>query len=114
MGSDLQEKWNPLSRARFDEILADEVASLPPDALKMYERYATGVMEHPCNRGKQYGVESVFVVARADSRMLLFDDAEDEFAIGVPRDDGVLTDWSLYGELVFAIRNLKADTPPSS
>ena len=89
MGSDSQEK-NPLNRARFDEILRDEVASLPPDALKIYEGYAIGVVEQPCDRGEQYGVESVFVVARAGSRLLLFDDAEDEFGIGVPGDDGVL------------------------
>ncbi len=114
MGSDSKDEWTPLPRSRFDEILGDEVANLPPDALKVYEGYATGVVKQLCDRGEQYGIEQVFVVARAGARLLLFDDSEDEFGIGVPDHDGVLRNWDLYGELVFALRNLKGDSPSGS
>ena len=106
----MSEMWNPLSRPRFEKILTEEVASLPPDARNIYEGNAIGVVEQPCYRSEQYGIEHVFVVARAGARLLLFDDVEDEFAIGVPDTDGVLRNWGLYGELVFALRNLSSDS----
>lgn len=114
MATDSKSDWSPLSRLQFDEILAEEVTGLPPDARKIYEDNAISVAEHACDRGEQYGIEHVFVVARAGPRLLLFDDVEDEFAIGEPDNDGVLRDWGLYGELVFALRNLCPDNPPSS
>ena len=106
MAIDSKEKWNPLSRTRFDEILAAEVASLPQDALKTYESHRIDVVKQTCHRSEQYGIEHVFVVARAGVRLLLFDDAEDEFAVGEVDTDGVLRKWDLYSELVFALRNL--------
>jgi len=106
--------WNPLPRLRFNEILADEVANLPPDALKIYRDHATTVVEQPCYRSEQYGVERVFVVATIGPRLLLFDEVEDEFAIGVVDSDGILRSWNLYGELVFALRNLAPVAPSPS
>jgi len=106
MATDSKEKWNPLSRTRFEEILEGAVASLPADALKIYEDHGIGVVGQPCYRSEQHSIEHVSVVARANSRLLLFDDTEDEFAIGEPDADGVLRRWDLYGELVFALRNL--------
>ena len=41
MATDSKEKWNPLTRERFDEIPAEEMASLLPDALNIYEEHAT-------------------------------------------------------------------------
>jgi hypothetical protein len=110
MNADSNERWNPLSRARFDEILQEEVASLPPDARELFRACATAVQQQPCYRSDTYGREQVFVVARDGGRLPLFDDAEDEFAIGVPDGDGVLRNWDLYGELGFALRSLKADS----
>ena len=48
----------------------------------------------------------MLVVARDGHRLLFFDDVEDEFAIGVPDQDGILgpEHWGLYGELVYALR----------
>ena len=114
MGTDSKNEWSPLSRPRFDEILAEEVTGLPPDARKIYEDNAVSVVEQPCYRSEQYGIERVFVVARAGARLLLFDDVEDEFGIGEPDNGGVLRDWHLYGELVFALRNLGPGSPANS
>ena len=114
MDSDSTEKWNHLSRARFDEILKQEIANLPADALGIYQTCTSEVLDQPCCRDAAYGIEHVFVVARDGARLLLFDDAEDEFGIGVADTDGVLRTWDLYGELMFALRNLKAARPPQS
>jgi len=86
---DSKEKENPLSRARFDEILAEEVASLPPDASKIFADDGVGVAEQPRHRGERYGIELDFVVARAGARLLLFDNAQDDFAVGELDTGGV-------------------------
>ena len=101
--------WNPLSRMQLDEMLSLELASLPPDAIEIYKRCAIDVVQQPCFRRTEYAVERVFVIARDGRRLLFFDDVEDEFAIGVPDDDGILREekWGLYGELVHALRGLK-------
>ena len=36
--------------------------------------------------------------------ILIFDDVEDEFAIGAADDDGILRKWCLCGDLVDALR----------
>ena len=38
--------------------------------------------EKPSFRSEQYAIERVIVVARSGNRLLIFDDVEDEFAIG--------------------------------
>jgi hypothetical protein len=85
---------------------------LPPEALKIYEAYARGIVEQPCYRSGQYGIERVFVVARHGARVLLFDDVEDKFAVGVSDSDGVLREWGLYGPLLVAVRGLTEELPP--
>lgn len=86
--------WTPISRERFENILRDEVAGLPSDALRMYQASVIPIAEYPCFRTEQYGNESVFVVARSGEQVILFDDVEDEFGIGRPNDEGVLREWS--------------------
>ena len=81
------------------------MAGLPPDALKTCKDPGIDVVEQACHRSEQHGIEHIFVVARAGVRLLLSDDAEDEFAVGEVDADGVLRKWDLYGELVFALRN---------
>ena len=112
MNPDSRHDWQPLSRAGFEDVLKQEVTQLTPEALKIYEAYASGIVEQPCYRSGQYGIERVFVVARHGERLLLFDDVEDEFAVGVPDSDGVLRDWGLYGPLLVAVRGLAEELPP--
>ena len=100
----LNDDWKPISRADLDSRLKSEVAALPPDALRTYKEHAVAIVEQPCFRSEQYGPERVFVVARSDARLMVFDDVEDEFAIGVPDEDGILRTWGLYGDLVDALR----------
>ena len=66
------------------------MAGLPPDALKTCKDPGIDVVEQACHRSEQHGIEHIFVVARAGVRLLLSDDAEDEFAVGEVDADGVL------------------------
>ncbi len=108
MNTDSANDWEPLSRAQFEDILNEEVAQLPADTLAMYDTYGIGIEERPCYRSEPYGVERVFVVARAGEQLLLLDDVEDEFSIGAPDSDGVLRHWGLCGTLNTAIRLLQS------
>ena len=71
----------------------------------MYETHAIPLLEQPCSRSESYGEKKLFVFARDGKRLLLLDDVEEEFGIGVPDADGVLRQWNLYGPLSVALRN---------
>jgi hypothetical protein len=100
------DEWEPISRAGLESRLNAEIATLPPGLLNTYRTHATTIAGLPCFRSEQYGTEHVFVVARSGRRLLIFDDVEDEFAIGAVDEDGVMRDWGLYGDLIDALRAL--------
>lgn len=102
----LNDDWEPISRPELENRLKTEVAALPADVLNIYKQHAITIAEQPCFRSEQYGTERVFVVARSGSQLLIFDDVEDEFAVGSPSDDGVLRQWGLCGDLIDALRLL--------
>jgi hypothetical protein len=109
MTLDSKRDWQPLSRAGFEDVLNEEVAQLSPEVLRIYQACASGIVELPCYRSQHSGIERVFVVARAGGRVLIFDDVEDEFAVGIPDIDGVLRDWELYGPLKVAVKSLPVE-----
>jgi hypothetical protein len=98
--------WQPISREQFDQMLGTQEAELSPDLRKLYELHKTAIVEQSCFRSEQDGTEHVFVVARSGKQLLFFDDCEDEFAMGVPDNDGVLRAWVLYGDLKDAVPRL--------
>jgi len=100
----LEDDWEPISLADLESRLKIEVAALPDDLVNTFKGHATAIVEQPCFRSEGYGTERVFVIARSGTRLLIFDDVEDEFAIGVSDEGGVLRDWSLYGDLMDALR----------
>jgi hypothetical protein len=104
MDNHFENDWQPISREQLDRLLSREEAQLTPDVREIYEGRRSAIAEHPCFRSEQYGIERVFVVARSGKLLLFFDDSEDEFAVGVPDDDGILRDWGLYGSLTDAVR----------
>lgn len=57
----------------------------------------------PCKRNAQTPNEEIFVVAQAGSRVLVFDDVEDEFGVGDLAESSVLEKWDLLGSLSNAL-----------
>ena len=74
--------------------------------LDIYKERHITIAEQPCLRSEQYGTERVFVVARSGSQLIIFDDVEDEFAVGAPSEDGILREWKLCGDLMDALRQV--------
>jgi hypothetical protein len=95
--------FTPISEAEFTAVLADAVTSLEEPQRSTYHRYRVSPYRQECWRSELYGTEHVFVCARSGDALIFFDDAEDEFAVGVPERDGVLRSWGLFGELSSAL-----------
>jgi hypothetical protein len=109
---DLDPRFTPATdsfQSRVRRRLKEEIAQLPPEALRIYQACASGVVEQPCYRSEHYGIERVFVIARDGDRVLIFDDVEAEFAVGIPDKDGVLRDWELHGPLKVAVKSLPVE-----
>jgi hypothetical protein len=98
--------WAPVTREAFEKILSEEVGSLAEEVLRTYQRYAVPVFQHRCFRDTEYGIENLFVVARAMDLLLFYDDVEEDFGVATPDGDGVLRNWKLSGPLVSAVLNL--------
>ena len=103
-------EWQTVSREKFQSIFDEEVVALTPEAARVLKAHAIPIFEQPCFRSEDYGIEKVFVVARAGNRVLFFDDVEEEFGVGVPGNDGVLRDLGTFGPLVAALLALEDRT----
>ena len=60
----------------------------------------------PCQRIINSPVEFIYVVACYRDNLLIYDDVEEEFGIGVVPKGGVLKEWNLYGSLEVALNAL--------
>jgi hypothetical protein len=93
----------PITRADFDARLASEKDHPPPEFQAFFRSVESTVIEAPCFRSEQYGVERVFV--RDD--LIMFDEVEEEFAVGKSDSDGILRNWGLCGDLIDALRTVQ-------
>ena len=89
--------------AAMRELLADQLTRLRNEVRSTWERYGLAVpVAIQCVRrdvsGSLTEPEPIFCVARAGDRVLIYDDVEEEFGIGVVDSDGLLRSWGTYGE----------------
>jgi hypothetical protein len=104
-------EWVPVSKEKFEAILAEELETLRPEVMRLYEQYAIQPFQQPCVREKNSETERVFVVAKKEERLLYYDDVEEDFGVAIPDGDGVLRNWGNYGPLVRAVLVLDDDSP---
>jgi hypothetical protein len=102
--------WVPVSKTKFEGILAKELEALRPEVLRLYEQYAVPPFQVPCLRDKNSETECVFVLAKKETRLLYYDDIEEDFGVAIPDEDGVLRHWGNYGPLVRAVLVLDEDS----
>jgi len=98
--------WVPVSKERFEGILAEELEALRPEVMRLYEQYAVSPFQLPCLRGENSVTEYVFVLAKKEERLLYYDDVEEDFGVAIPDEDGVLRNWGNYGPLVQRLSRL--------
>lgn len=103
-GDRSEHEWNgPIGRGEMQALLAAQLQQLDSETRPVWDRFGVGELEQVrCVRAVSAGAiaepESLFVVARAGGQIVVFDDVEDEFGIGVVESDGVLRQWALCGE----------------
>jgi hypothetical protein len=94
--------WQPVTGTELRSIVASELVSLSPSELQHWHRFAIEPVPVICERSpvstKSHGPEQVFIIARAENVLFIYDDVEEEFGFGTVDGDGVLRSWSLVGD----------------
>lgn len=98
--------WEPMSRTEFDKIMTMAVKELSKEGKKLFSSVSIDPLIIKCIRNKKSDIESVFAVAKLSDFYLIYDDVEEEFAVGHTHSDSILRGWFLYGELELALRGL--------
>lgn len=83
----------------FARVLDEEASSLDPATWETFDRYAVpafrAVYEFDGVNGRARS--PVWIVARDGDTVLAYDEAEDEYGIGVLRADGRVDEWGTFG-----------------
>ena len=101
--------WQPISETKLKLQLEDAVAEMSELDRKKFISVQTPLYRIPCRRiTNKTADEQIFVVARSENKILLFDDVEDEFGVAdlVETSLPVLEKWELVGDLEAALRKL--------
>ena len=104
--------WRPLTLQGFGAFLADQDRDLEPDLNSRLSPFRCNPSTIPCVRAGQPDRDSMWVVARAGERVLLYDSVEEEFGTGVIDRDGVIRDWGTSGhKLKWSVARFLAEQP---
>lgn len=102
--------WRPLTLHSLGTLLADQDRELEPTLKSKLSPFRCNPSIVPCVRAGQPDRDSMWVVARAGERVLLYDSVEEEFGTGVVDRDGVLRDWGTSGhKLKWSVARFLAD-----
>jgi hypothetical protein len=96
-----------MSRAELTTLLSSELASTSPEERAVYERFRVEpeVVRRVFSRNPSSPTPT-FVIARAGSVVLFYDDIEEEWGTASVERDGRIEDWGTWGEeLRRALRN---------
>src|SRR3569833_1607907 len=88
----------PNTAPELNAFLTSEKAKLSTEQAEKQHTDKNPKIRFPCFRDEHHGIEHVFAIARLGKDLLIFDDAEDEFGLGEPGEDGVLRNWVLCGD----------------
>jgi hypothetical protein len=102
--------WQPLTLHGLATLLADQDRELEPTLKSRLSRFRCNPSTIPCVRGGRPDQDSMWVLARARERVLLYDSVEEEFGTGVVDRDGMVRDWGTFGyKLKWSVARFLAD-----
>ena len=107
--------WKPIAESEMRVVLDEEIARLDELSRPTWKKYKVKLQQLPCER-EGYERESIYIVARHENQVVLFDDRKEQFGVGKLEEDGVIRKWSLYGEkLGWALRHFPwGHKPPAA
>ena len=103
--------WKPWTPAEVEQLVADESTQLEEPERQKLLSFRRPAVQVVLNRGAGFGDErldhdSIWILARSEMEVLVFDTVEEEFGIGHLTEDKQLTNFSIYGEkLAWALRD---------
>jgi len=104
--------WGPVSREELDVLIASELGGFDDTLLSVWGRYGVPVRAAPINRSAEWGLEKIFVVAQSGAHVVVYDNDEDQWALGRLDARDKVAVQSLCGDLRSALSRLaKTDTP---
>lgn len=98
--------WQPITREMLDVLLSVCLNAMGERSIALFQQYHVEPYLISCIRTPEIGQEMVYVVARFGEKVLIFDDVEDEFGIGIISQNELLENWRLYGTLEAALNML--------
>lgn len=97
--------WKPISEGEMQVFLDEEIARLDELTRPTWKKHRSKLALVPSAR-EGSDRTGIYVVARAGSEVIVFDDASEQFGTAMLGDDGVIRDWTTYGEhLSHALRH---------
>ena len=103
---DEQMTWQPITEADLKSQIHNSVNQLSEVDKSTFEQLQTPLRRIACRRGGHRTNEEMFVIAGFGDKVLVYDDVEDEFAIGELEKSHVLKKWDLLGDLASALSAL--------
>jgi len=103
--------WFPTSRTELLGLLEHQLSHLDTKCRETFDRYSVDleIISRVFDANASNPVTS-FVIARDGSRVLFYDDIEEEFGTGTVAADGQLHQWGTWGEqLSWALMNFPND-----
>jgi hypothetical protein len=70
------ETWRPITRDRFDDLVAEQIAALDPGERATLDTCRVGPWQAIIRRTEEAGDERVWVIAERQGQLLYFDDVE--------------------------------------
>jgi hypothetical protein len=100
--------WQPISESELESQLQLALKQMSDVETQKFAAVRTPLFRVPCRRPNQAATEMVFAVARSGTKLLVFDDVEDEFAVTEFSDvpGYAVENWELLGDLATALRKI--------
>lgn len=106
--------WKPIAESEMIVLVDEEIAKLDELTRPTWKKYKVKLQQIPVEH-EGSDRNSVYILARAEREVLLFDDVAERFATGLIDPDGVLRKWSLHSErLAPTLRHFPSNRRPAS
>ena len=99
-------QWERITKEELVTLIQESIAGISPELKEKFDKIKVPAYEIDCQYNNSGIKEKIFVVAKFETRLIIYDDVEDEFGIADMNSNSILTNWVLLGELEYALLNI--------